>query len=272
MIGRDNPTESPEEELLHLESCDSCQKMKAKIDLLETELNSYPGEVIKHISAKPILLEDVARPAMNKGRPLQITILAIIIIAAVCWLHVYSKPEKENNAKPAQNENAAPRNLPGNFIVEAEKNLKTLDSSHFSAEMAELKRDNDVILTFQNAGFKLMPSGVELDSGMVRVNVTKKGTEFAVSTFNAIVSVKGTIFTVSVNKSESTEVKVDRGVVLVVNIAGEKTTLKAGESTVVASDGKMENVAPGSKQDSETMINDSKTLEGTASAQQMLNE
>ncbi|MEW6711010.1 MAG: FecR domain-containing protein [Candidatus Riflebacteria bacterium] len=272
MIGRDNPIHGPEDELRHLESCNSCQKMKAKITLLESALSSYPSEVNKHISANPILLKDISRPAANKSRPLQITILAFFLIAVTFWFYINSKPEKGKISQPVQNEKATPKSLPGNFIVDAEKNLKTVDSFSFSAELAELKRENDIFLTFHDAGFKLMPSGIELESGMVRINVAKKGTEFSVSTFNAIVSVHGTVFTVAVKKSESTEVKVDRGVVVVVNIAGEKSTLKAGESSLVTRDGKMEKIAPGSKQQPETIINDSQILEGTASAQQMLNE
>lgn len=272
MIRRDNPLQGPEGELRHIENCDSCQKMKAEVSLLESELNSFPNEVEKHIFAKPILFKEIAKPAASKIRPQTIIVLGVILLIVALWLVIHSKPEKESFSQPVHNENAIPKSLPGGFIVEAEKNLQSTQTSFFSAQMAKLKRGEEILLSFNDACFKLLPSGVELESGRINVNVARKGTDFSVSTFNAIISVHGTVFTVEVKESISTEVKVSRGLVMVVNIAGDKLTLKAGESALVGNDGKIEKTASDNSQQPGIIQNENRILEGTASAQQMLNE
>lgn len=271
-LEREAPREISAQDQQHLEQCEACRQKFAQIIALEANLKSLPREVENHMAAKPIQLEDVTGPVRAQTSPRTIAMLGLIALAVLFWLVSPRFMNSEKEDMPAEiNKEKPVINLPGNFIVQNHLNLKQGNDSSYSTDQAYITRDDNVIMRFTRAEFTFVPSGIELNAGKVEVEIAGKGLDFSITTFNAVISVKGTIFAVEVRDDKSSIVSVSRGKVEVINISGDKTFLTAGESSIISPDGTIQKagVKPAAI---ETINTNLKGKEETASAQQMLNE
>ncbi len=271
-LENDCPGEISAGDRQHLEQCEQCRLSFSKIEALETSLSSYPQAVVNHVLTKPILLADICSPPAARPASGFRALCLLFALAIILWfLSGKFFTDASRNANEEKPEIKLELTVPEDVVVRGQQNMKATGSNSFSAARAEIVKNKDIAINFTDAEFALVSSGVELISGKMEVEVSRVGCDFSVTTSNAVVTVKGTIFTVEIKTDKTSVVSVERGKVEIVNIRGEKAFLYSGESSIIAVDGSInKSLAPSAQ--SGLIRKDLKNEEETASAQQMLNE
>ncbi|MFZ2956029.1 MAG: ankyrin repeat domain-containing protein [Candidatus Ozemobacteraceae bacterium] len=254
LLADDSPGMLTPADHVHLRECAACARTVRAAQKMDGLLAGHFGQI--KASLKPVppstALQNEMKPTSLFIPKIPLLILGgIIILGLVVVTQLRSlAPPQPSQVIPAP---AVPPSKPApQFIVVSGQLLlasgESLPVGKPTPQMGQMLRcptealvrlDADVLLRLEKSESSLNLEKIDLASGKVEVEVSRKGRPFQVVTPAATVSVIGTKFMVALEKNGQTTIAVSKGVVRVETVAGVKQIMNPGNKLEIDPRGKI---------------------------------
>jgi len=246
LLSKENPDEAEAEDLDHLKSCPDCQQAYAQIKAFEKEMKNISQELtewgkISWSSPSPSKKFDFFAWFEFSWGWVGGFIVLIVLVSLLTFSKIEKGSKKENLSFPFPVSENEIKLISGSLLLD-KKVISTGNPLKFGKQTVtcvgktQLQISDGIFLIMDSASFRISQNELALDSGKAEIVISRKGTIFSVVTPTAVLSVRGTKFSVSVSNG-TTFVKVLEGEIAVNSISGEKCFLKAGKGLSISPSG-----------------------------------